>query len=53
MKLAIIAEKMPFYDMVIRFIHLWSPCIATHQERNRYRISGQSLDELLIAGFRL
>ena len=52
MKLAIIAEKMPFYDMVIRLMHLWSPSIATHHERDCCRISGQSLDELLIAGFR-
>ena len=52
MKVATIAEKILFYDMGIRFMYLSSPCIATHQDRNRLRISDQSLDELLIAGFR-
>ena len=52
MKLVIIAEKMPFYAMGM-LVQLWSSCIATHQDRNRRRISGQSLDELLIADFRL
>ena len=53
MKVATIAEKMPFYDMGIRLTHLWSQCIATHQDRNRRCISGQSLDEFLIGDFRL
>ena len=53
MKVATIAEKMPFYDMVIRLTHLWSQCIATHQDRNRLRISDQSVNELLIGDFRL
>ena len=52
MKLAIIAEKM-VYSMGVRLTQLWSPCIATHQDPNRRLISGQSLDELLIADFRL
>ena len=53
MKPAIIAEKMPFYGMRIRLRQLWSPRIATHQNRNRRRISGQCLDEFLITDFRL